>query len=66
MQRYEIRDLNNKLIGVVIAPNKGAALQAAVDNNMVTGRKKIKSAKALPHEDPYEQSIEDIYGSSCP
>ena len=63
MPRFRILGLNKQPLGHVHGKNKGAALQAAVDNGLVTGKKKIGSAVALPEDDPYEQSFEDIYGT---
>lgn len=63
MPRWTIVGLNKKTLGHVHGKNKGAALQAAVDQGLVTGRKKIGNAVALPEDDPYEQSFEDIYGA---
>ncbi len=63
MPRWTIVGLNKQTLGHVHGKNKGAALQAAVDNGLVTGKKKIGSAVALPEDDPYEQSFEDIYGA---
>lgn len=66
MPRWTIIGLNKQTLGHVHGKNKGAALQAAVDQGLVTGKKKIGSAVALPEDDPYEQSFEDIYGPSKP
>lgn len=63
MPRWTIVGLNKQTLGHVQGKNKGTALQAAVDQGMVTGKKKIGSAVALPEDDPYEQSFDDIYGA---
>lgn len=62
MPRFQILGLNKAVLGHVYGKNKGAALQAAVDQGLVTGKKKIGAAVAMPEDDPYEQSFEDIYG----
>ncbi len=48
MPRWTIVGLNKQTLGHVHGKNKGAALQAAVDQGLVTGKKKIGSAVALP------------------
>lgn len=62
MHRFRIQGLNKETLGHVFGRDKGAAMQAAVDQGMVTGRKKIGTVTQLPDNDPYEQSAKDIYG----
>lgn len=61
--RFRIQGLDKKTLGYVSGKNKGAAMQAAVDQGLVTGRKKIGAMIAQEENDPYEQSWNDIYGT---
>lgn len=63
MPRFRIQGLDRATLGHVCAKDKGAALQAAVDAKLVTGRKKIFAATQVAENDPYEQSANDIWGS---
>lgn len=64
MPRFRIQGLDKSVLGYVHGNNKGAALQAAVDKKLVTGRKKIFSATPVADNDPYEQTTADIFGAA--
>ena len=63
MPRFRIQGLDKKTLGIVYGQTKGAALQAAVDQGLVSGRRKILAASPLQSNEPYEQSFSDIYGA---
>ena len=63
MPRYRIQGLDRATRGYVHGKDKGAALQAAVSDGLVTGRKKIFAATPVAENDPYEQSHKDIWGT---
>lgn len=63
MPRFRIQGLDKATLGHVHGKDKGAALQAAVDQGLVTGRKKIFAATQVAENDPYEQSQKDIWGT---
>lgn len=62
MPRFRIQGLDRATLGHVYGKDKGAALQAAVDQKLVTGKKKIFAATPVAANDPYEQSHKDIWG----
>ena len=64
MPRFRIQGLDKSILGYVYGKNKGDAMQAAVDQKLVTGRKKIFSATPMPENDPYEQTASDIFGTA--
>ena len=61
---YKIYNLKKEYVGTVFAVSIGEAKNKAVAQKIIPGRKQITKVLCIPYEDPYEQSFEDIFGST--
>jgi uncharacterized protein YydD (DUF2326 family) len=63
LNTFKIYNQQKELVGSVTARSIGEAVNKAISQKMIAGRKQVSKVEEIEYDDPYEQTFEDIYGS---